>query len=152
VAAALHNLDFAWVLFAMLVLAALARLSVDVWHGVVRERDDLGGASFELGLASLFEDLGYEVKLVASGRGDLVVEKDGRRAVVQATRPGFSDVSRADVARGFYGADDAIMVTTRSFRAPARKQAARKHVELWDGERLADALRARAIRSTSRDS
>jgi HJR/Mrr/RecB family endonuclease len=137
VAAALRDVDLAWVLFGTLVLAALARLGVDLWHGVVGKTDELAGANFELKLASLFQDLGYEVKLVASNRGDLVVEKDGRRAVVQATSPGLAGVSRAAVARGFYGADEAIVVSSR-FRAAARKQAARKHVELWDGEMLAE--------------
>jgi HJR/Mrr/RecB family endonuclease len=152
VTAAFTNLASTWPLVATLALAAGGRVAYDLRRRSVAEVAALDGSNFELKLAGLFHDLGYEVKLVASGRGDLVVEKDGRRAVVQtrswpASAPGVAAVNKAAGARGYYAADEAIVVTTRSFKAPARKLAARKGVQLWDGDRLAEALHARAIRT-----
>jgi HJR/Mrr/RecB family endonuclease len=154
VTAALTDLASTWPLVVTLALAAATRVILDLRHKSVAEVAALDGSNFELKLAGLFHDLGYDVKLVASGQGDLVVEKDGRRAVVQAqswptNNPGVAAVNRAAGARGYYNADEAIVVTTRSFKAPARKQAMRKDVQLWDGERLAEALHARAIRSSA---
>jgi HJR/Mrr/RecB family endonuclease len=151
-AAALNNLASTWPLLATLVAAAIVRVALDLRGRGVVEVAGLDGSNFELKLARLFADLGYEVKLVASGRGDLIVQKDGRRALVQArswpaNAPGVAAVNKAAGARTFYGADEAIVVTTRRFKAPARKQAERRGVELWDGERLAEALRARALRT-----
>jgi len=156
VAAALTNLETVWPLALTLALVAGLRLGIDRWRSGIPEIDELAGANFELKLASLFEDLGYEVKLVATGRGDLVVEKDGRRAVVQAkawpaSSSGVAAVNKAAGARQFYNADEAIVVTTRGFKTPARKQAARKRVELWDRERLSEALQARATESREPD-
>jgi len=156
VAAALTNLESIWPLALTLVAVGLLRLGLDRWQGGMHEVDELANSNFELKLASLFQDLGYDVKLVATGRGDLVVEKDGRRAVVQAKawpakNTGVAAVNKAAGARGFYGADEAIVVTTRSFKAPARKQAARKQVELWDRERLTEALQTRAAETRAQD-
>jgi HJR/Mrr/RecB family endonuclease len=126
------EVNAAWVMVAMLVLAACARLALDLRRDERAAVEGLSGAGFELRLAELFVELGYDVRLVAHGRGELVVEKDGRRAVVQSLRPGLAGVGLASAARGRYATDDAIVVSRRGFGLPARRRAERAGVELWD--------------------
>lgn len=122
----------AWLMVGVLVLAACARFALDVRRDERAPVEWLGGAGFELRLADLFDELGYDVRFVAAGRGELVVEKDGRRAVVQSLRPGLAGVGLASAARGRYGTEGAIAVSGRGFGAAARRRADRAGVELWD--------------------
>ena len=128
----IEAVDAAWLTVGVLVLAACARFALDLRQAEHAPLGSLGGAGFELKLAELFDELGYDVRFVAHGRGELVVEKDGRRAVVQSLRPGLAGVAMASAARGRYGADDAIAVSGRGFGTAARRRAGREGVTLWD--------------------
>lgn len=56
----------------------------------IREIDTMDGATFEQYLATMFRRLGYRVDVVGSRRGDyggdLLIQADGKRTIVQAKR------------------------------------------------------------------
>jgi hypothetical protein len=101
--------------------------------------DFMSGQQFELRLAEAFQHAGYHVKHVG-GKGnfgtDLVLEQNGFRTVVQATRRsgpvGQPAVQEAAIARAHYGAQRAMVVTNSVFTESARALAASNAVELWD--------------------
>jgi len=113
----------------------------------IAEIDAMTGAAFEQRLAILFRGLGYSVRHV--GRrgdygGDLVIEKDGVRTVVQAKRwtrnVNVKAVQEAHAAPAMYGCTRALVVTNRYFTTPARRLARANNVDLWDRDRLMSAL------------
>jgi len=101
--------------------------------------DFMSGQQFELRLAEAFQHAGCHVKHVG-GKGnfgtDLVLEQNGVRTVVQATRRsgpvGQPAVQEAAIARAHYGAQRAMVVTNSVFTESARALAASNAVELWD--------------------
>lgn len=113
----------------------------------IAEIDTMSGTVFERRLAMLFRGLGYEVRKVGR-RGDygadLVIEKDGRRTIVQAKRwtknVGVRAVQEAHAAPAMYGCSRALVVTNRYFTVPAQQLARANRVDLWDRDRLVSAL------------
>ncbi len=118
-----------------------------VWTAGIAEIDRMDGESFERRLALLFRALGYDVRHVGR-RGDygadLVVAKSGRRTVVQAKRwsknVGVKAVQEAYGAVPMHDCDGAMVVTNTRFTRAARELADKARVELWDRDRLVQAL------------
>ena len=125
----------------------------------LEELQALAPEAFEEWVAARFRDLGYRVELTGrqSDHGvDLVVERDGRRAVVQCKNyrtwsvgePVLRDLFGAMHAEG---ADEAILVTTGRLTRAAEAWARGKPIEVWDGERLARLSRELAARGGGRE-
>ncbi len=109
--------------------------------------DDLDGYEFEAYLKKLFRVQGYDVLQTPLSRdqgADLICAKAGEKTVVQAKRYTGRVSNRAIqevvAARGYYGADRAMVVTTSSFTADAIELAISNEVELWDGDRLKELI------------
>ena len=114
-----------------------------VLPGSIQEIDKMTGTQFEKRLELLFRDHGYDVR--HTGRlgdygGDLVVEREGTRSVVQAKRSanevGLSAVREALAAKGIYECTEAMVVTNATFTWRARKLADANGVVLWDRQQL----------------
>jgi len=115
----------------------------------IGEIDLMTGTQFEKRLGLLFRDLGYTVqhtgKLGDYG-GDLVVERQGTRSVVQAkrwaTEVGLTAVREALAAKGMYQCAEAMVVTNSTFTWRAKKLADANGVVLWDRPHLISLLAA----------
>jgi len=153
--------------FAMVIVAAVAvrlvfwlRFELRVRRSGLAQIDRMSGSDFERRLAVLFDRLGNRAQVVGSGAGDfgadLVLEKDGRRTVVQAKRwngtVGSAAVRVIAAARPYYRADAAMVVTTSRFSQEARLLARVNHVSLWDRDDLVAALCGEASSTLSRRS
>ena len=150
-----HDLRSLWPLGLLFSIVVAGRVATALWRGSrlrrsgIRQIDRMSHAAFQRRLGLLFLDLGYQVERVGGAAGeygaDLVVSKAGRRTAVNAKRRdrsiGVRAVQEALGARGYYDADDAIVVTNRSFTGPARELARRNGVRLYDRAALAHALR-----------
>lgn len=111
------------------------------------EIDKMTGIEFEDFLLSLFTRLGYQgktTKVFGDFGGDLVINKNGVKTVVQAKRwskkTGVKAVQEVVAAKGYYGASEAIVVASHGFTQQAYELARANKVELWDRERLAQKL------------
>ena len=109
--------------------------------------DQMPGVQFESRLRLLFEDLGYDVFQTQASNdfgADLIVDKGGTRGVVQAKRSqapiGKSAVQEAVAALAYWRAEYAIVVTNRTFTSGARSLAEANAVQLWDRQKLIEAL------------
>jgi len=150
----LHLVGLLWPLWTLVGLVALGRVIKFLWEerrlrrSGIREIDRMDGPTFERRLGILFRALGYRVEATGSAGGDygcdLVVSRDGERAVVQAKcwqkNVGVGAVQEAATARALYKASGAYVVTNRSFSKPARKLADANGVVLWGREELVRAL------------
>ena len=121
-----------------------------------RTVDAMDGTSFEDYVGELFRRQGCWVQLVGQAHdfgADLLVNRDGRRVVVQTKRysssVGVDAVREVAAARAHYGADDAIVVTNSYFTGPAVQLARSNHVELWDRVALSDMARRASGQTTS---
>ena len=107
----------------------------------------MDGITFERRMAVLFRNLGYRVARTQA-RGDygadLVLEKDGVRAIVQAKRwtknVGVKAIQEAVAAKPMYHCSRAIVVTNRYFTEQAKRLAKANDVGLWDRNDLVRAL------------
>ncbi len=114
---------------------------------VIGDIDDLDGYEFEAYLKKLFRVQGYDVLQTPLSRdqgADLICAKAGEKIVVQAKKYTGKVSNRAVqevvAAKGYYGADRALVVTTSSFTADAIELAISNKVELWDGDRLRELI------------
>lgn len=118
----------------------LARSGID-------EIDRMDGGTFEHYLGTLFERLGYTVKVTkyqGDYGADLVITKDGVSCAVQAKRwsknVGLKAVQEAVTARAYYDCDRSMVVANRSFTRQAIELAHVNNVELWDRDVLVSKL------------
>lgn len=109
----------------------------------IKDIDDMEGHKFERYLGVLFKALGYKsVVTRASGDfgADLVIEKDGKRIVVQAKRysgnVGIKAVQEVHAAIPFYHADEGWVVTNQSYTDAAKRLAGTNGVRLIDRQEL----------------
>ena len=112
-------------------------------RAAIPDIDLMTGAQFKLRLVEAFRRTGYQVRHVGGTRdfgSDLIVEKAGIRAVVQAKRQaarvGQPAVREAAAARAHYSAHRAMVVTNSYFTQTAIVLAASNDVELWDRDAL----------------
>jgi len=142
-------------------IAGLAMLTAVAWAWValraggrqvrgktLAELQALPPAAFEEWTAALFEELGYAVEITAASGDhgiDLIVRKRGETAIVQCKRFKSWSVGEA-VLRDLYGAlyatgaDRAYLVTTGRLTEAARRWAAGKPIEVWEGNDLVGGL------------
>lgn len=125
-----------------------------VRHALVRRAgiiqvDGMSGEEFEERLGALFTAMGYAVRRTGQ-RGDfgadLVVEREGGRAVVQAKRyrgaVGIEAVQQAVGAARYYEAAGAMVVTNSTCTPAARALASANGVELVERDSLVRLLAA----------
>ena len=110
--------------------------------------DELPGTEFELLLAYVFRDLGYQVERTAvtgDFGADLVLRRDGKLSIVQAKRQsrpvGIKAVQEAFSAMTYYSAVEAMVISNAGYTPGARALATRTGVHLYDRIWLSAALR-----------
>jgi restriction system protein len=113
----------------------------------IADIDRLSGRDFEKYLEVLFEKKGYKVtrtKYIGDYGADLVVESDNDKTVIQAKRfkgkVGVEAIQEAVASKGYYSCQHAMVVTNSNFTDQAMKLARANNVELWNREKLIDAL------------
>jgi restriction system protein len=143
-----------WPLWALLAVVGAGKLLIYAFkmrrlrRAGIFEIDGMSGAMFEQRLSVLFRGLGYSAEIVGSSAGDyggdLIVAKDGTNTVVQAKcwkkNVGVKAVQEAVGARGYYGADTAMVVTNARFTKQAQELARKNRVKLWGRDELIEAL------------
>jgi restriction endonuclease len=149
-----HALVQMWPLWALLAVVGAGKIVLYAFkvrrlrRAGIFEIDGMSGALFEERLAVLFRGLGYSTEIVGSSRGDfggdLIVAKDRTKTVVQAKcwkkNVGVKAVQEAVGARGYYGADTAMVVTNSRFTKQAQELARKNKVKLWGRDELIEAL------------
>lgn len=105
--------------------------------------DEMRGEAFEEFLLVHFKSQGYEGYMTPRTDdygADLVLEKDGRRIVVQAKRwknvVGIEAVQQVVSAVKHYDAHKGMVITNSNFTENAYKLANSNGIELWDRQKL----------------
>lgn len=113
----------------------------------IHEIDKMDGRQFENYLGQLFKAQGYKV-IVTQATGDygadLVIDKDGKKIVVQAKRysknVGIKAVQEAYAAIGHYNASEAWVVTNSDYTEAACTLAKSNSVKLIQREQLIEMI------------
>ncbi|OMD43532.1 restriction endonuclease [Paenibacillus odorifer] len=115
----------------------------------IAEIDKMEGIQFEKYLGHLFRAQGYktEVTKAAGDYGaDLIIEKDGKKIVVQAKRynknVGIKAVQEAQASIAHYGASEAWVVSNSDYTAAAYDLAKSNRVKLINREALIEMILA----------
>ena len=136
-----------WLLFGLFLLG---RLIVFLYRQCrlarsgIRDIDRMDGGTFERYLHKLFQRRGYRVEHVGSARGDyggdLLIQKNGTRTLVQAKRysknVGVAAVQQAVSAKAMYECTKAMVVTNGGYTRHARKLATANDVRLVGRDEL----------------
>ena len=118
----------------------------------IENLDVMGGIEFEEFLSKLFTKMGYlsDVTQSSGDQGaDLIIEKHGKKTVVQAKR--YSDnvsnsaIQEAVAALKHYDCDNAMVVTTSNFTKGAKELAKSNNVQLIDRVKLKKLLEKHPI-------
>lgn len=109
----------------------------------LRRIDRMTGEEFEAYLGLLYDRKGYKVRYTPGSTdygADLLLKKKGVRTVVQAKRyknpVGEASVQQALSGKGYYGADQCVVITNSYFTPAAEALAERTGVTLIDRELL----------------
>ncbi len=109
----------------------------------LRKIDKMTGEEFEAYLGLLYDRKGYKVRYTPSSNdygADLLIKKKGVKTVVQAKRyknpVGEASVQQALSGKGYYDADQCIVITNSYFTPAAEALAERTGVTLIDRELL----------------
>ncbi|WP_151734065.1 restriction endonuclease [Paenibacillus tengchongensis] len=115
----------------------------------IADIDNMEGIQFERYLGHLFRAQGYksEVTKAAGDYGaDLLIQKDGKKIVVQAKRynknVGIKAVQEAQAAIAHYGASEAWVVSNSDYTAAAYELAQSNRVQLINREALIEMVLA----------
>lgn len=110
-----------WLIFIFLILLNIAIFAYREFRNRksdIYEIDRMSGGDFELFLKSLFQRLGYKTEHIGKlgdYGGDLIIEKDGIKTLVQAKRSKYrireNAVREAIAAKENYHCDRALVVT-----------------------------------------
>ncbi|MEW6044221.1 MAG: restriction endonuclease [Thermoproteota archaeon] len=124
----------------------------------VEDCDKMDGNSFEGFLGILFNKMGYKVtrtKNSGDQGADLIIEKLGRRDVVQSKKSQNKITNKAvqeiGTAIKHYDSDGGIVVTNNFFHNSACELAKSNDIELIDRDRLEELLRRYPIEKSSID-
>jgi restriction system protein len=153
----LGSLGFLVALVGVVALVGSRRVvrSGRLLGSAVADIDAMTGPQFESVLEALFTKSGWRVR--HTGRkgdlgADLVIERAGRRTVVQAKRSaapvGHDTVQEAVGAMALYGATGAMVVTNATFTAQAMVLARANRVVLWDRRVLFAEMRRHSLAAT----
>ena len=109
----------------------------------LRKIDKMTGEEFEAYLGLLYDRKGYKVRYTPASTdygADLLLKKKGIRTVVQAKRyknpVGEASVQQALSGKGYYDADQCVVITNSYFTPAAEALAERTGVTLIDRELL----------------
>jgi restriction system protein len=111
----------------------------------IRDIDKMDGFQFEVYLKSLFKELGYKTKVTKNTSdfgADLILEKNGKKTVVQAKRykyknnVGLEAVQQVYTAIPYYKANRACVITNSQYTKNAKVLAGVCNVELIDRRKL----------------
>lgn len=113
----------------------------------IKEIDVMDGIEFENYLKILYSKLGYKTSVTkASGDfgADVILEKDGKKIVVQAKRyssnVNLQAVQEVTAARSHYGAQEAWVVTNQYYMSSAIHLARSNNVKLINRDDLIDLI------------
>ncbi len=113
----------------------------------IRDIDQMDGRQFEHYLGLLFKSQGYKVQVTSAAGdygADLVIQKDGKRIVVQAKRysknVGIEAVQQAQASIAHYKAHEAWVVSNRDYTDAARNLASSNSVRLINREMLIEMM------------
>jgi restriction system protein len=112
---------------------------------------EMTGVDFENFLASVFQELGYEVRTtgVTGNQGaDLIVSKHGRKVAIQAkgyprSTVGNEAVQEADTGMISANCQAAAVITNSDFTSSARELAAKVGCRLVAGHQMRDLIEGR---------
>ncbi len=109
---------------------------------------NMDGVEFENCCIEHFRKLGYQASPTATSGdygADIVLKKGGIKTVVQCKRykgkVGVAAVQEVIGAKGYYKADNAMVVTNSYFTPNAVELAKANNVELWDRNKLVKAFK-----------
>jgi HJR/Mrr/RecB family endonuclease len=109
--------------------------------------DKMEGIEFELVLQTLFQKMGYNVKLTSHTNdmgADLILSKSGERISVQAknwsANVGNSAIQEVVGSLKVYNTQRGMVITSGNFTSQAISLAIHNHVELWNRDKLIEIL------------
>jgi len=110
--------------------------------------DEMSGEEFEIFLKLLFKKREYRVEHIG-GSGDqgadLILRRFNIKTVVQAKRYegtiGNTAIQEVVAAKAFYNSQRTMVITNSKFTLSAKRLAKANNVELWNRERLKEALK-----------
>lgn len=110
--------------------------------------DMLSGKEFEMFLKTMFEKLGYSVRLTKNSHdygADLIIEKKGEKSIVQAKcygkTVGVKAIQEIVAAKSYYKVDSAIVATNNYFSKDAMVLATENSVELLDRDVISNLVK-----------
>lgn len=131
---------------AVLIIIGIKRTERIKRSGIM-DIDKMEGVQFEQYLGHLFRAQGYKVQVTkAAGDygADLIIQKNGKKIVVQAKRysknVGIKAVQEAQAAIAHYGAAEARVVTNSDFTAAAYDLAKSNKVRLINRDALVEMI------------
>jgi len=112
---------------------------------------EMTGVDFENFLASVFQELGYEVRTtrITDDQGvDLIVSRNGRNVAIQAkgyprSTVGNTAVQEAHAGRDFHDCQAAVVITNSDFTPAARELGAKLECLLIAGHQMRDLIEGR---------
>ena len=113
----------------------------------ISQVDELEGRAFERFLKVVFEQKGYKADLTPfyDWGADLVLEKNGKKTVVQAKRwkcrVAQNAVQEVVAAKAKYNAQNAMVVTNNFYYGQAQELGRLNQVEMWNRNTLIEHLR-----------
>lgn len=113
----------------------------------IHDIDKMTGRQFEYYLKLLYVNNGYfvkETRITGDYGADLVLEKNGKKIVIQAKRHsknvGLKAVQEAQTAKAYYGATEAWVVSNRDYTKAAYNLAKSNNVTLINRKQLIDMI------------
>ena len=112
--------------------------------------DNMTGIGFESFCANLLRNNGFINVQITSGSGDfgadILAEKDGLTYAIQCKRQksnvGNKAVQEIFSGKEFYKKNIGVVLTNHYFTSPAKKQAERTGIRLWDRNHLENMIKA----------
>lgn len=137
------NFIYATIVFILLKLLIYWLKQLRLAGSSLRKIDKMTGEEFEAYLGLLYDRKGYKVRYTPDSTdfgADLLLKKKGVRTVVQAKRyknpVGEASVQQALSGKGYYDADQCVVITNSYFTPAAEALAERTGVTLIDRELL----------------
>lgn len=115
----------------------------------IRDIDKMDGLQFEVYLKTLFKELGYKTKVTKGTSdfgADLILEKNGKKTVVQAKRYKYKSnvsleaIQQVYTAIPYYKANKACVITNSQYTKSAKVLAHACNVELIDRRKLVNLI------------
>ena len=137
------NFIYATIVFILFKLLIYWLKQLRLAGSSLRKIDKMTGEEFEAYLGLLYDRKGYKVRYTPASTdfgADLLLKKKGVRTVVQAKRyknpVGEASVQQALSGKGYYDADQCVVITNSYFTPAAEALAERTGVSLIDRELL----------------